>query len=130
MLILTIRTDKPEAEIGLYEDDKKLAYETWQAHRTLSETIHLKIKDLLSDQKKSLQDIKGVVCYKGPGSFTGLRIGLSVANSLAYGLETHIVGTTGENWIEDGVEELKTGKQEPVIKPEYGAPAHITTPKK
>jgi hypothetical protein len=46
MIILTIRTDKPEAEIGLYDDEKQIIYETWQAHRQLAETIHLKIKEL------------------------------------------------------------------------------------
>ena len=36
MLILAIRTEKPEAEIGLFDDEKKLAYETWEAHRQLA----------------------------------------------------------------------------------------------
>ena len=81
MLILTIRTDKPEAEIGLFEDNKQLAYEMWQAHRELSDTIHKKIEKLLKSQKKDWQNIDGIVCFKGPGSFTGLRIGLTVGNA-------------------------------------------------
>jgi hypothetical protein len=36
MLILTIRTDKPEAEIGLFSDKDKLDYVIWQAHRQLA----------------------------------------------------------------------------------------------
>ncbi len=47
MIILTIRTDKPEAEIGLYDGEQQLAYEMWSAHRQLAETIHTKIKELL-----------------------------------------------------------------------------------
>ena len=74
MIILTIRTDNPEAEIGLYENEKQLAYKTWQAHRSLAETIHIKIKELLNEANKSLDDIEGIACFKGPGSFTGLRI--------------------------------------------------------
>ena len=43
MLVLTLRTEKPEAEIGLYLDNKKLDYLSWQAHRELSNTIHINI---------------------------------------------------------------------------------------
>jgi tRNA threonylcarbamoyladenosine biosynthesis protein TsaB len=130
MLILTIRTDKPEAEIGLYENDKKLAYEVWYAHRELSVTIHHKIKDLLDSQNKTWQDLHGAVCFEGPGSFTGLRIGLTVANALAYGLDIPIVATTGENWLADGLVDLATGKNIKIALPKYGADANITMPKK
>jgi tRNA threonylcarbamoyladenosine biosynthesis protein TsaB len=130
MLILTIRTDNPEAEIGLYEDEKQLAYETWHAHRELSATIHKKIADVLALQGSTLQKLSGVVCFKGPGSFTGLRIGLTVADALAYGLEIPIVGTTGETWQADGIQKLLAGENEKIALPEYGAEANITKQKK
>ncbi len=129
MIILTIRTDKPEAEVGLYEDATKTAYETWHAHRALAETLHQKITSLLTGNGKSLKDIDGIVCYKGPGSFTGLRIGLSIANALAYSLRRPIVGETGEQWIETGCARLTKGETETVAMPEYGADVHITVPK-
>src|SRR5690349_11932866 len=98
MLILTIRTDKPESEIGLFDEEFQIAYETWEAHRQLSSTIHKKIEALLRQQKKDWSDVDAIVCFKGPGSFTGLRIGLSVANSLAYSLSKPIVSEQGKNW--------------------------------
>lgn len=130
MLVLTLRTDKPEAEIGLYEDGKKLAYEEWHAHRTLSETIHSKLEEMLKKTKHDWSDITGVVVYKGPGSFTGLRIGLSVANALAYGNKIPIVGETGDNWIEKGLQRIGNGENETNTLPEYGAEPHITQQKK
>ena len=130
MLILTIRTDKPQAEIGLYQDDKKLAYYTWEAHRKLAETIHLKIKVLLEKQGLSLSQIEGIAVFKGPGSFTGLRIGLSVANALANGLSIPVVAKTGEDWTRQAVVNLKTGKNDHQAIPEYGARPHITQPRK
>ncbi len=130
MMILTLRTDKPEAEVGLYDDDKQIAYEVWPAHRQLAETIHQKIAELLKDKSKQLSDVQAIVCYKGPGSFTGLRIGLSVANALASGLNVPIVGVEGEeNWLQKGIGSIMSGKNDQAVMPEYGAPVHITRPK-
>jgi tRNA threonylcarbamoyladenosine biosynthesis protein TsaB len=129
MIILTIRTDKPESEIGLYDSETQLAYETWEAHRQLAETIHNKIQALLESKSKKLKDIQGIVVYIGPGSFTGLRIGISVANALAYSLAAPIIGITG-SWIEEGIARIKAGENDKTVVPEYGAPVHVTTPKK
>lgn len=129
MIILTIRTDKPEAELGIYRDQEQLAYDVWEAHRQLAETIHQHIDMLLSKVEINLEGIEGVVAYKGPGSFTGLRIGLSVANALAYGLQVPLVAT-GDDWIEQGVKALLEGRSDKVALPEYGAPVHITQQKK
>jgi tRNA threonylcarbamoyladenosine biosynthesis protein TsaB len=130
MLTLTIKTDSPEAEVGLYANDKKLAYTTWQAHRILSETIHKKIELLLKEVDKDWTDIQSIICFKGPGSFTGLRIGLAVGNSLAYSLKIPIVGSTGQKWIKLGLTRLQSGEDEKNILPEYGSEAHITQQKK
>jgi tRNA threonylcarbamoyladenosine biosynthesis protein TsaB len=130
MLILTIRTDNPEAEIGLFDDLTKLKYETWHAHRELSVTIHQKIEDVLTSQGKKLENLEGLVGFSGPGSFTGLRIGLTVANALAYGLGIPVVATQGEDWIESGIKRLTAGERDKIALPEYGAPVHITKQRK
>ncbi|MBA2279113.1 tRNA (adenosine(37)-N6)-threonylcarbamoyltransferase complex dimerization subunit type 1 TsaB [Candidatus Saccharibacteria bacterium] len=130
MIILIIRSENPEAEIGLYHDGKELVYLKWRAHRMLAETINKKIDELLARESKTLKNIEGIVAYKGPGSFTGLRIGLSVANALAYGLKVPIVGATGEFWIQEGAGYLLSKKNEKMVMPEYGADVHIIPPRK
>jgi len=129
VLILTIRTDKPEAEVGLFEGTQELAYEKWLAHRQLAETIHSKIEDLLTQQQKSWSDIEALACYKGPGSFTGLRIGLTVGNALASGLGVPVVSQNGKDWISKALKRLQKNENEAVAMPEYGSPVHITAPK-
>ncbi len=129
-MILTIRSDQPEAEVGLYDQHDQLQYIKWQAHRELAETIHQKIGQMLKAQKRDWQDITGVVVYQGPGSFTGLRIGVSVANAIAYGLGIPVAGARGEAWLEDGQKQLAHAKKLQPVVPEYGSPPHITQPKK
>lgn len=130
MLILTIRTDKPEAEIGLYDGNQQLTYYTWLAHRQLAETLHVSIKELLLVQELGLHDLQGIAVFKGPGSFTGLRIGLSVANALAYSGEVPIVASAGEEWIKLGLNRLQDGENDLIALPEYGSLPHITLPRK
>lgn len=130
MLILTLRTDKIESEIGLYNDHNQLTYHTWQAHRILAETLHSQIAELLKSVDLSFDNIEGIVVYNGPGSFTGLRIGISVANALAYSLSIPIVGVTGENWRDIGRGQLISGAGHDIVMPDYGSEPHITTSKK
>jgi tRNA threonylcarbamoyladenosine biosynthesis protein TsaB len=129
MIILTIRTDKPQAELGLFQDDQQLAYETWLAHRQLAETIHLKIKSLLGVEHKQLHDIEAIAIYQGPGSFTGLRIGISVANALALALKIPICSAENEDWLQAAMRKLRQGHDEKIVLPAYGAEVHITQPK-
>jgi tRNA threonylcarbamoyladenosine biosynthesis protein TsaB len=129
-MILLLRTDKPEAELYVYEGNTQVDSLTWEAHRQLAETIHKKAEDLLQRNSAGWPDITGIGCYKGPGSFTGLRIGLTVANALANSLSVPIVTATGDNWIAECTALLKSGNDEKIAKPDYGRPAHITQQKK
>lgn len=130
MLILCIRTDKLQAELILFEESALFTELKWEAHRQLADTIHIKIEELLKSQQKTWVDIQGLVVYKGPGSFTGLRIGISVANSLAYGLNVPIVGEGSDTWQAKGTSRLLNGENEKISLPEYGGEANITLPKK
>lgn len=129
-LVLTIKTDQPEAELCLFDAETRLEQTLWQAHRQLAETIHTKITETLQKQGKTLASIQGIVCYEGPGSFTGLRIGVSVANALSVSLGIPIIGTSGEHWQSRGLEQLQAGRSQQLVVPEYGAPARTTAQKK
>lgn len=130
MMTLTIRTDNPDAEVGLYDDATQVAYQQWPAHRELSRTLHKTIEDMLTTHDMTWHDIQAIICYEGPGSFTGLRIGMSVANALRYALKVPIVATQGDGWIEKGVHRLQAGEQDEIALPFYGRDANITIPRK
>jgi len=130
-MILTLRTDRPEAEIALCDVDGKIVDEViWQAHKELSVTILEKISTLIDTNGQTWADISGIVVYEGPGSFTGLRIGITVTNAIAYAQKIAVAGSTGESWIQVGIAKLENAKIGEYVMPEYGGEANITKPRK
>ena len=106
-----------------------IAYE-WEAGRTLARDMLQFITDKLQQNGGTLDSIKGIGVFRGPGSYTGLRIGLTVLNTLAGSLNVPIVGAVGKDWEAACLERLSQHKNDSIVLPEYGGDAHITTPKK
>lgn len=129
-MILAIRTDQPEAEIYLYQESNLVDSYSWLAHRELARDLLKKCDQLLHDNSISWQDLTGLVVFKGPGSFTGLRIGIVTIMSVAYALNVPAVGTAGEDWLEIGIQRLLAGDSDELITPEYGAEPRITQARK
>lgn len=82
----------------------------------LAEKIHAFIFEKLKANNADWLDLTEITFMAGPGSFTGLRIGATIVNTLADQLKIPLYKTTGE--------------QVPIIIPEYGRPANVTLPKK
>jgi len=130
MIVLAIRTDSPQAELYLYDGKKRLADLKWQAHLKLAETLNSKIEEILNKSSISYSSLDGIAVFKGPGSFTGLRIGMSVANALAYARNIPIVSRDGENWLDKCISDIQSGQNDKIAIPEYGAPPRTTRPRK
>jgi tRNA threonylcarbamoyladenosine biosynthesis protein TsaB len=130
-MILSLRTDSPEAILRLLDAQGELvATDAWRADRALARDLHAHILKLLNDSGKSWEDLTGIVIFQGPGSFTGLRIGITVANALGYGLDIPVLGEAGENWETVALKRLAGGENDKVVLPRYGSEAHITKPRK
>lgn len=92
MTILAIDTSTVVSSVALAESDRLLAELTLQTRRTHSEHLMPHIADLLTKAEKGKSDIQAIAVSIGPGSFTGLRIGLATAKALAYALKLKIIG--------------------------------------
>ena len=116
-------------KLTLVDDDWRKDYE-WQADRGLAKGLLAFLKEKLDDNKMTWSDITAIGVFAGPGSFTGLRIGITVMNTIADAQKIPVVGGRGDNWQAEIIEKLNSGKNEKIVLPFYGSEARITTPRK
>ena len=116
-------------QLTLIDGDKRTDYE-WAAERNLARDMLAYLRDRLAGNGASFADISGIGVFRGPGSFTGLRIGLAVLNTIAHEQRIPIVGVTGDAWREECLARLQNGRNDEIVLPEYGAEARVTKPRK
>lgn len=86
MLILGIDTTTLSCSVALLQGENLLAEMTLNIKKTHSERLMPLLDQLLSESAIEREQIEAIAAAAGPGSFTGLRIGLSTARALAQGL--------------------------------------------
>jgi len=91
-MLLAIDTSTDSASLALVQDSQVLAEATWRCGQNHSIELLPRLASLLNEAKVGLQSIDCVMVAKGPGSFNGLRVGLSTAKGLAFSLEIPIIG--------------------------------------
>lgn len=128
-MILAIDTSTPTCKVWLIDGDRTLAYE-WEIGRGLADGLIGYLRERLAENGLGWPDVTAVAAYQGPGSFTGLRIGLTVVNTLADTRALPIVGATGEDWLEVAVRRLDDGETDGLVMPLYGREPNITKPRK
>lgn len=124
-MIILLDTATPICRLTVVEETGQRQYE-WPADRQLARGL----LRFLDQATGGLANITGIGVFRGPGSFTGLRIGLTVANTLAESLMVPIVGTTGPSWQQQALNQLADQQNHCLVVPLYGAQANITKPRK
>ena len=94
MPILAIDTATLVSSVAVLDDKKILAELTLQTKLTHSEVLMPHIKQILAMTKLEKTELEAIVISIGPGSFTGLRIGLATAKSMAYALNIPLIGVS------------------------------------
>ena len=129
-MILAIEAASPVTKLRLFtEKASALADLEWESGRNLADELLPQLIKLLKDTQISLDELTGIILFAGPGSFTSLRIGHSVANALASSLAIPVVSVKGPDWLEDGVKRLHAGKNDKIALPFYGSEANVSKPK-
>lgn len=86
MVSILIDTSNTELAVGLAKEGKVFDYVRYEAWQRQSEFLIVELDKLLKRNELSRSDIKAVIVSKGPGSYTGVRIGLTVAKVMAISL--------------------------------------------
>lgn len=94
MNILAFDTSTSYESIALSHNGQIIADVTQNAKRTHSERLLPTVENLLAQTDMKLEDISEIAVSIGPGSFTGLRIGLSTAKGLCFGLKIPLYVTS------------------------------------
>jgi tRNA threonylcarbamoyladenosine biosynthesis protein TsaB len=89
---LAIDTSTDVAGLALSEDGELLAELTWRSQRNHSRQLLPTLELLLGRLGLSRSDLGAIYVCVGPGSYAGLRVGVSTAKALAYGLSLPLVG--------------------------------------
>jgi tRNA threonylcarbamoyladenosine biosynthesis protein TsaB len=94
MKILGFDTAAPTNTIGLIDDDRMLADYAWEARDNSLQRIILNIDLVLKRGGVALGEIDGLAVGIGPGSWTGAKVGVTVAKTLAYVTNKPLCGVT------------------------------------
>ena len=92
MLILAFETSAKAASVALMENGKLLGESYQNTGLTHSQTLMVMAEDVLKQCGKTAQDVQGVAVAEGPGSFTGVRIGVAAAKGFAWGRQIPCYG--------------------------------------
>ena len=94
MLILAFETSAKAASVALLEEGKLLGEAYQNTGMTHSQTLMVMAEDLLKTAGKTAQDVTAVAVAEGPGSFTGVRIGVAAAKGFAWGRQISCAGVS------------------------------------
>lgn len=95
MKLLAVETSGPRGSLAVGDPATKsvLAQVTWDKKAVHSELITVKVIELLNQVGLQLKDLTHISVNSGPGSFTGIRVGLNLARTLAYSLSLPIIAS-------------------------------------
>lgn len=91
-LILNLETATKNCSVALAKDGKTIACKEIAAQNfSHAEKLHVFIEEILSENNIQFSDLNAIAVSQGPGSYTGLRIGVSSAKGLCYALNIPLI---------------------------------------
>lgn len=94
MLILAFETSAKAASVALLEENRLLGESYQNTGMTHSQTLLVMVEDLIKQCGKAVTDVTAVAVAAGPGSFTGVRIGVAAAKGFAWGASLPCYGVS------------------------------------
>ncbi|GAB2764985.1 tRNA (adenosine(37)-N6)-threonylcarbamoyltransferase complex dimerization subunit type 1 TsaB [Salinimicrobium soli] len=115
-LILCIETATTNCSVALGKNGEVLALkEDYSSNYSHAERLHLFIEEILKENGLTPKDLTAVAVSKGPGSYTGLRIGVSAAKGLCFTLDLPLISVPTLSSLARQVEDEKAGYIIPLL---------------
>lgn len=105
-LLLALDTSTSTASVALFDGVRVLGETTWLAGREHSTRVLVEVETAFERVGRAPADLTGVVVARGPGSFTGVRVALSVAKGLAAGLGVPLWGVSSLDVLAHAADEV------------------------
>ena len=93
-LIIALNTASKESALALLQDDRVLGEVTWLSNANESTKVLPGLEELLKNAGKTWEDLTHIFVIKGPGAYTSLRVGITIANGMAWTLKRPMLTTT------------------------------------
>lgn len=91
-LILNIETSTKKCSVALFDDFRLISEKSLISDKySHSENLTVFIEEIFNEIQYSIKDLDAISVSKGPGSYTGLRIGVSTAKGLSYALNKPLI---------------------------------------
>ncbi|HLS70386.1 MAG TPA: tRNA (adenosine(37)-N6)-threonylcarbamoyltransferase complex dimerization subunit type 1 TsaB [Chitinophagaceae bacterium] len=91
MVLLYINTAGKNLEIALSAEDNIYTYENSTHFQAQAEFINIGIENVIEKANKKIKDLNAIVVCSGPGSYTGLRVGLSTAKGICFAMNIPLI---------------------------------------
>lgn len=121
MRILVCDTSNSTCCAGVYEDGNELAYELSLEKKTHSETFMPLVMRVLNQAGLTLKDIDVLSSTIGPGSYTGIRIGLSAVKGMALALGVNVIPVSSLKALAMSVENVIAKPENTILVPAFDA---------
>src|SRR4030042_5611224 len=93
-LILNIETATPVCSVALAENGRIIVLRESSEEKSHAGNLAGFIEEILKEQHMSVRELSAIAVGKGPGSYTGLRIGVATAKGLSYGAKIPLIAAS------------------------------------
>lgn len=91
-MVICLETASNLCSVALCDSNRVIAVKESHESKSHASLLTIYIRDILEENTMNMSDIEAIAVSKGPGSYTGLRIGVSVAKGIAYGASLPLIG--------------------------------------
>ncbi len=100
---IAVETATPVCSVALMKDNEVIGIKESTKKNSHSEVVTLFVQDLLDEHNMKASDLDAIAVSKGPGSYTGLRIGVSTAKGLCYAVSKPLISVNTLHSMAEGM---------------------------